>query len=57
VVAKVSCEFEHHNTLTSASPRKGPVALLPDGERGYALVWTADPATAEALCALDGRNF
>lgn len=57
VVAKVSCEFEHHNIAYERFTPQGPVALLPDGECGFALVWTADPATAEMLCALDAAEF
>lgn len=57
VVGRVTCEVAHHNTAYERFTPEGPVALLPDGERSFALVWTADPATAEALCALDEPDF
>ncbi len=35
----------------------GPVALLPQGDRRYALVWTVPAAECAALMALDGNAF
>ncbi len=57
VVGKVGCEFAHQGTAYERFTPEGPVALLPDGERGFALVWTADPNMAETLCALPEREF
>ena len=57
VVGKVTCEFAHAGTAYERFTPEGPVALLPDGERGFALVWTADPATADTLCALEESAF
>lgn len=57
VVGKVTCEFPHQHVAYERFTPEGPVALLPDGEHGYALVWTAAPEVAETLCALDESEF
>jgi 2-octaprenyl-6-methoxyphenol hydroxylase len=44
-----------HRAYERFTPR-GPVALLPTGER-YALVWTASPAEAQRLVALEDAQF
>jgi len=57
VVAKIESELPHHGVAYERFTADGPVALLPWGERTYALVWTAAPARAEALCSLDQTTF
>ncbi len=57
VVGRVTCEFDHRHIAYERFTPEGPVALLPDGERGFALVWTADPVSAEVLCGLDDAAF
>lgn len=57
LVAHVECELRHGNTAYERFTPVGPVALLPEGERGFALVWTADPAEAERLCGLPAADF
>lgn len=57
VVGKVRSELAHHNVAYERFTQEGPVALLPDGDHGFALVWTVPPATAEMLCALDEPTF
>jgi 2-octaprenyl-6-methoxyphenol hydroxylase len=57
VIGHVECELAHGNTAYERFTPDGPVALLPEGRRGYALVWTAEPAAAEALLALDKPAF
>lgn len=57
VVARIETELPHHGVAYERFTPDGPVALLPWGERTYALVWTAKPARAEALCKLDQASF
>jgi 2-octaprenyl-6-methoxyphenol hydroxylase len=56
VVAAVRCDREHGGRAYERFTPKGPMALLPV-ERRYALVWTAAPAEAERLLALDDAAF
>ncbi len=57
VVGRVDCEFAHRHVAYERFTPEGPVALLPEGERSYALVWTAAPELAEALCILPEPEF
>jgi 2-octaprenyl-6-methoxyphenol hydroxylase len=57
VVARIEAELPHHGVAYERFTPDGPVALLPWGERAYALVWTAMPARAEMLCGLDQAGF
>lgn len=57
VVAHVESELPHRGTAYERFTERGPMALLPEGERGYALVWTAAPDEAQMLCALDEAAF
>ncbi|MEW6314421.1 MAG: FAD-dependent monooxygenase [Pseudomonadota bacterium] len=56
VVAEVATELPHRNTAYERFTEQGPAALLPCDD-GLALVWTADPARAQELCALDDATF
>lgn len=57
VVARIEAELPHQGIAFERFTPDGPVALLPWGERTYALVWTATPERAEALCKLDPTDF
>lgn len=57
VVGHVAAELPHGHVAYERFTEEGPVALLPEGERAFALVWTADPAQAEVLCGLDENAF
>lgn len=57
VVGQVECELPHGNTAYERFTPQGPLALLPDGARGFALVWSADPATARTLCEIEETEF
>jgi 2-octaprenyl-6-methoxyphenol hydroxylase len=58
LVARVTTELPHEGVAYERFTPKGPVALLPWGEsRQFALVWTASPERAEALLALDEKDF
>lgn len=56
VVAKVRTDRAHAGRAYERFTPEGPVALLPAGEE-YALVWTAAPAAAARLVALDEPPF
>jgi 2-octaprenyl-6-methoxyphenol hydroxylase len=56
VIAAVETDRPHAHRAFERFTPKGPVALLPV-ERGFALVWTADPAQAERLLALGDAEF
>jgi 2-octaprenyl-6-methoxyphenol hydroxylase len=55
-VAAVRADREHAGRAYERFTPHGPMALLPVRDR-YALVWTATPAEAERLLALDERAF
>jgi 2-octaprenyl-6-methoxyphenol hydroxylase len=57
VVAQVEAELPHDGVAYERFTPDGPVALLPWGERSFALVWTAAPQRAEQLCGLSAANF
>ena len=57
VVGQVICELAHGNVAYERFTPQGPVALLPDGPRSFALVWTAAPELAEVLCRLPDAEF
>lgn len=56
VTGPVRTDRAHGGRAYERFTPKGPVALLPVGER-YALVWTATPEEAARLCALDDAAF
>ncbi len=57
VVARVEAELPHAGVAFERFTPDGPLALLPWGERTFALVWTASPEHAEALCGLEQTEF
>jgi 2-octaprenyl-6-methoxyphenol hydroxylase len=56
VVGPVRCDRPHGGRAYERFTPRGPMALLPVEER-YALVWTAAPAEAERLLALEEGAF
>ncbi len=56
VVAWVRTVEAHRGRAWERFTPEGPLALLPHGA-GYALIWTASPADAARLCALDAPAF
>ena len=56
VVASVGTDRPHGGRAWERFTPRGPMALLPVGER-YALVWTASPKEAERLLALRDDEF
>jgi 2-octaprenyl-6-methoxyphenol hydroxylase len=56
VIAQVQTELPHNHVAYERFTPEGPAALLPSGD-GFALVWTARPDAATALCELDDGVF
>jgi 2-octaprenyl-6-methoxyphenol hydroxylase len=56
LVAKLRPVSPHDGTAFERFTPEGPLALLPEPD-GYGLVWTATPARAQELLALDDREF
>lgn len=57
LVSKVSCELPHDNIAYERFTPAGPVALLPNGDRDFSLVWTGKAEEVQALLALDDVAF
>ncbi len=57
LVCSVSTGRPHQNRAYERFTRDGPLALLPAGAQGWALVWTARPERVAALVALEAREF
>lgn len=57
LVGHVECELPHGNIAYERFTPLGPVALLPEGTSGFALVWTAAPEEAERLVQLPEAQF
>jgi 2-octaprenyl-6-methoxyphenol hydroxylase len=57
LVTKVTAELPHNNIAYERFTPQGPMALLPNGEAGFSLVWTGLQANIHALSALDDATF
>lgn len=57
LVSKVSCELPHNNIAYERFTPTGPMALLPNGERDFSLVWTGEKASINRLVSLDEVIF
>lgn len=57
LVTKVSATLAHHNVAYERFTPAGPMALLPNGERDFSLVWTGEKAAIEPLLMLDDAAF
>ena len=57
LVTKVTAELPHNNIAYERFTPEGPMALLPNGEAGFSLVWTGEKASIDALLALDDATF
>ncbi len=57
LVSKVTAESPHNNIAYERFTPSGPMALLPNGEAGFSLVWTGEKASIDALLALDDATF
>lgn len=57
LVSKVSSELPHNNVAYERFTIAGPMALLPNGQRDFSLVWTGKKSEIEPLLALDEADF
>jgi 2-octaprenyl-6-methoxyphenol hydroxylase len=57
LVTKVSAELPHNNVAYERFTPEGPMALLPNGERDFSLVWTGLQANIHEICGLDDLTF
>lgn len=57
LVSKVSCELPHNNIAYERFTPTGPMALLPNGERDFSLVWTGEKVSIDRLISLDDATF
>ena len=57
LVSKVTAELPHDNIAYERFTPSGPMALLPNGNAGFSLVWTGEKASIDALLQLDDATF
>lgn len=57
LISKVRAELAHNNIAYERFTPQGPMALLPNGERDYSLVWTGEKTSIDALLSLDNADF
>ena len=57
LVSKVTAELPHDNIAYERFTPSGPMALLPNGDAGFSLVWTGEKASIDALLQLDDVTF
>jgi len=57
LTARVQCELAHDNIAYERFTPAGPVALLPNGERDFSLVWTGKHEVVNDLLNLDEAEF
>jgi len=57
LVSKVKCELAHDNIAYERFTPMGPIALLPNGERDFSLVWTGEQEAIKALLELNDADF
>lgn len=57
LITKVSAELPHDNIAYERFTSDGPMALLPNGERDFSLVWTGKKASITPLLDLSDAEF
>lgn len=57
LVSKVTADLPHNNIAYERFTPTGPMALLPNGDSGFSLVWTGEKASIDALLQLDDTTF
>ncbi|QVL45986.1 MAG: FAD-dependent monooxygenase [Methylophilaceae bacterium] len=57
LVSKVSCELPHNHIAYERFTTTGPMALLPNGDHDFSLVWTGEQSSIDRLLALDDATF
>jgi 2-octaprenyl-6-methoxyphenol hydroxylase len=57
LITKVSAELPHNNIAYERFTAHGPMALLPNGERDFSLVWTGEKSRIAPLLELSDAEF
>ncbi len=57
LISKVSAELPHNNIAYERFTARGPMALLPNGERDFSLVWTGEKSYIAPLLELSDAEF
>jgi len=57
LISKVSAELPHNNIAYERFTANGPMALLPNGERDFSLVWTGKKEYVNSLLTLSDADF
>lgn len=57
LITKVRAELPHNNVAYERFTANGPIALLPNGERDFSLVWTGKKDVIEPLLTLSDAEF
>ena len=57
LISKVRAELPHNNIAYERFTPNGPMALLPNGEQDFSLVWTGEKAYITSLLALNDAAF
>jgi len=57
LITKVSAELPHDNIAYERFTPNGPMALLPNGERDFSLVWTGEKSRIAPLLELSDAEF
>lgn len=57
LISKVSAELPHNNVAYERFTAHGPMALLPNGERDFSLVWTGEKSYIAPLLELSDAEF
>ncbi len=57
LISKVSAELPHNNIAYERFTEHGPMALLPNGERDFSLVWTGEKSYIAPLLELSDAEF
>ena len=57
LVSKVTADLPHNHIAYERFTPTGPMALLPNGNAGFSLVWTGEKASIDALLQLDDATF
>ncbi len=57
LITKVSAELPHDNIAYERFTANGPMALLPNGERDFSLVWTGEKSRIAPLLTLNDAEF
>ncbi len=57
LVSMVACELPHNHVAYERFTPSGPMALLPNGEKDFSLVWTGEKASIQRLLEMEDETF